>query len=84
MAKAKTTKRSVPKAAPKRESKTEKVLSLLRRNQGATLTEIIEATSWLPHTARAMLSGFRKKGFTLDRTKVDGLTRYSVTGEPTA
>ena len=80
MAKAKTSKKPTAKAPPKRENKTDKVLSLLRRDGGASLTEIAEATSWLPHTARAMLTGFRKKGFTLDKAKVDGIARYSVSG----
>jgi hypothetical protein len=84
MAKIKLPKKSAQKAAAMRENKTEKVLSLLRRDKGASLAEITAATSWLPHTARAMLTGFRKKGCTLDKAKVDGVTRYSVTGEPAA
>jgi hypothetical protein len=42
------------------------------------------ATGWLPHTARAMLTGFRKKGFTLGKEKVEGTTRYSIKAETTA
>jgi hypothetical protein len=38
----------------------------------------------LPHSARAMLTGLRKKGFTLDKTRVDGVTRYAITAEPVA
>jgi hypothetical protein len=71
---AKTTKGS---GAPKpRRNKSEELIALLRREGGATLTDITGATGWLPHTARAMLTGLRKKGFTLDKTKVDGSTRY--------
>lgn len=51
-------------------SKTEQVLSLLRREEGATLDELVSATSWLPHSTRAALTGLRKKGhsITLDKS----------------
>ena len=66
------------KAAPK-PNKTEKVLALLTRTGGATLDELVNATGWLPHTTRAALTGLRKKGHTIDRTKVDGVSRYAAT-----
>ncbi|WP_082441932.1 DUF3489 domain-containing protein [Sphingomonas sp. Leaf33] len=53
-------------------------LSLLRREQGATLAELIEATSWLPHTARAALSGIRKKGHSVAKGKRGDVTCYSL------
>jgi hypothetical protein len=56
----------------------------MRRPGGASLDEMTGATGWLPHTARAMLTGFRKKGFTLAKEKVEGSTRYSITAEPAA
>jgi hypothetical protein len=46
------------------------------------VNEITQVTGWQPHSARAVLTGFRKRGFTLDRSKVDGVTRYALTGEP--
>jgi hypothetical protein len=82
-----TNKPNNSKPAPakaKGENKTDKLITLLKREGGATLTDITGATSWLPHSARAMLTGLRKKGFTLDRTKVDGTTRYAITAEPSA
>ena len=33
----------------------------LLRPKGATLTEINEVTGWLPHSARAFMTGLRKK-----------------------
>ena len=66
------------KAAPK-PNKTEKVLALLARTGGATLNELVEATGWLPHTTRAALTGLRKKGHTIERAKVDGVSRYAAT-----
>lgn len=63
---------------PKGPTKTEKILNLLKREQGATLEEIVTATGWLPHTARAALTGLKKKGHTIERTKTDSVSRYSV------
>ncbi len=64
--------------APKELSKSENVLSLLKRSEGAMLDELVEATGWLPHTTRAALTGFKKKGHRIERTKVDGVSRYSL------
>lgn len=37
------------------------VIKLLSRSRGATLAEIVAETGWQPHSARAWLSGERKK-----------------------
>ncbi len=60
-------------------SKINMVLELLRREQGATLAELVVATNWLPHTTRAALTGFKKKGHKLASTKVDGVRTYRIT-----
>ena len=67
-------------AAPssKAPSKTALVLDLLRRPEGATLAQLVEATGWLAHTTRAALTGLRKKGHAIAKDKVDGVTRYSL------
>lgn len=66
-------------AAPSRPSKTATVIALLQRGTGATTAELIAATGWLPHTTRAALTGLRKKGHAIDRTKRDGDTCYRIT-----
>ena len=53
-------------------------LRMLRKEGGVPLAGIVEATGWQPHTARAALSGLRKKGHAVQATKVDKVTRYSV------
>ncbi len=73
---------ALPAAQPL--AKTDVVVGLLRRAGGATLADITDATSWLPHTSRAMLTGLRKKGWSIAKEKVDGLTRYSISAEPAA
>lgn len=75
---------TAPAAVVPAVSKKDRVLGLLRRDGGAALGEITEATSWLPHTARAMLTGLRKKGFGIGKEKVEGINRYSITEESAA
>ena len=61
------------------ETKQGRVIALLERDTGASLTELIAATGWLPHTTRAALTGLRHKGFVLDRDKrADGTTFYRI------
>lgn len=69
-------KRDVLQAGPKKASKAEAVLTLLRRAEGATLDDLVTATGWLPHTTRAALTGLKKKGHQITRTKVEGVSRY--------
>lgn len=66
-----------PTPAP-RTCKIAGVLELLGRDEGATLAELITATSWLPHTTRAALTGLRKKGHVLARSKRDDTTCYRL------
>ena len=64
--------------APKieRVTKTSAVLDLLRRDEGATLAELIAATGWLPHTTRAALTGLRKKAHVIRRGRRGDSTCY--------
>jgi hypothetical protein len=57
------------KASPRKGSKLEAVIALLRRSEGATILALTEATGWLPHTTRAAITGVRKRGYSvvLDR-----------------
>jgi hypothetical protein len=57
-------------------SKTDRVLEMLRGEEGASLDELVAATGWLPHSARAALTGLRKKGHAIERRKVEDVTRY--------
>ena len=50
--------------APRQGTKIARVIELRRqRDQGARLEELIAATGWLPHTARAALTGLRHRGY---------------------
>jgi hypothetical protein len=70
-----------PKVPPApRVTKASLLVDLLSREGGATLDELIAATDWLPHTVRAALTGLRKKGHDISRTKTDGKTSYGISG----
>lgn len=65
--------------APVRTTKSATVTKLLSRNRGATLTEIMAATHWQPHSSRAFLTGLRKKRINLIKeSRRDGETSYRI------
>ena len=69
---------AAPPPAPERQTKAAIVLALLRREEGATLDELVAATGWLPHTTRAALTSLRKKGHVLDKSKRGEATCYRI------
>ena len=52
-------------------SKRTLIISLMRRQGGATMDELTAATDWLPHTTRAALSGLRKSGIAVELAKAE-------------
>src|SRR5437588_2661777 len=56
-----------PQSDAKRPSKQDKVISMLRRPEGATVDEVATAMGWQRHTVRGLFSGTLKKkpGLTL-------------------
>ena len=64
-------------AKPK--SKVDRVMGLLQRPDGADIADLQVATGWQPHSIRAFLSGLRKKGLEIRRTKDEsGRAVYSI------
>lgn len=53
------------------------VIEMLRRPEGASIAEIVEATSWASHTTRGFLAGALKKklGLAIDSEKVEARGR---------
>ena len=58
------------------QSKSKRLISLIERDSGATLEEMVTLTGWLPHTTRAALTGLRKKGHVITSDKIDGVRTY--------
>jgi hypothetical protein len=46
---------------PREGTKQEQVLALLRRPEGASVSQIAEATGWAPHTVRGFFAGLKKR-----------------------
>ena len=65
-------------APAKPQTKAAQVEALLAREGGASLGDLCKTTGWLPHTARAFLTGLRKTGRAIERIKLDGETRYTI------
>jgi hypothetical protein len=63
---------------PQAPSKIDGVIALLKNEQGATLDELVAATRWQPHSARAVLTGLKKKGHIIVREKLEGTSRYRI------
>jgi hypothetical protein len=61
-------------------SKQAQLVAMLRRKQGATIAQIVEATGWQPHTVRGAFAGALKKklGLTVTSEKVDGIRTYRI------
>jgi len=75
-------RKSTAKTTPKQiattdESKKDAVLRLLRRQNGASVAELAEATSWQNHSVRGFLTATIKKklGLPLVSTKAEGEER---------
>ena len=71
---AKETKTKAAKAREpeaKRPNKVDAILILLRAADGATIADLQKHTGWQPHSIRAALSGLRKQGISIDRSKDD-------------
>jgi hypothetical protein len=67
-------KAAKPTKALRPDSKKEIVLTLLRREQGATLAEIAKATDWQNHSIRGFVSGqlTKEMGLKVESTKNEG------------
>lgn len=71
-------------AEPRTGTKISTVVAMLEREQGATLNEMVEATGWLPHSTRAALTGIRKNGSAITKTKRGDVTCYRIEAEAAA
>jgi Protein of unknown function (DUF3489) len=76
------TRTPIAEVVARRDSKTAKVLAMLRRTEGATLQQIMSVTGWQAHSVRGFVSGTLGKKLHLTVVSAkgeDGQRRYSVT-----
>lgn len=59
-------------SAPRDGSKLAEVVAMLQRGEGVTIEDLTAATGWLPHTARAAMTGLRKRGYSIIRERLEG------------
>jgi len=69
-------------SAPRENSKTAKIVDLLKRSGGATLKEILRATGWQAHSVRGFISGHlgKKMGLSVRSFRRDGERVYALKG----
>jgi len=72
----KTKSKSAASSSETTASKQDVVLSMLRRQQGASIAEICEVTGWQPHSVRGFLSGALKR-----RLKIAVVSEQGESGE---
>ncbi|MBR0648756.1 DUF3489 domain-containing protein [Roseomonas terrae] len=68
---------------PRTGTKQQAILALLRRDEGATIAQIIEATGWQQHTVRGFLAGLKRRGITvevLERVRQVGPSKQGAKG----
>jgi biotin operon repressor len=69
---------TIVSATPRQGTKSQRLLTMLQTGTGASLDEMTEATGWQAHTVRAAMTGFRKRGFTVERHVEGNTTVWSV------
>lgn len=71
---------AAPSPAPTKRTKIETVAEMLQRNEGATLEQIMVATSWQQHSVRGALAGAipKKFGRSVTSKVADGVRTYRL------
>lgn len=61
-----------------RTKRSDQLVAFISSPDGATIPEICQNFGWLDHSARAALTGLRKLGHNVFRTRADGVSRYGI------
>lgn len=67
-----------PTAAARPGGKLGQVLAAVTAEAGASLIELVALTGWQPHTARAALTGLRRRGYAVHLAERDGRKAYRL------
>lgn len=58
-------------------SRLDQLQSLITRERGASIAEMVEATGWQQHSVRGAMAGsLKKRGLSITSEKIDGVRRY--------
>ena len=67
---------------PRAGTKQFRLVAMLSRKSGITITKASEALEWQHHTTRAALTGLRKRGYQIKRQDREGKANvYVISGE---
>ena len=78
----KATNAAVRKAATAKPTKLDRLITLLRQTNGASLEELCKVTGWQAHSVRGAIAGsLKKKGHVIMSERTDGVRRYRI-GDP--
>lgn len=83
--KTKTRQRAAIKPTSKAASKQDRVLAMLRRNEGTTIAAIMKTTGWQKHSVHGFLAGMvrKKLGLNLQSSEAGGKRIYRIlAGKP--
>jgi hypothetical protein len=69
---------AAPAPEPRLGGKLGRVLDAVGAEGGATLAELAGLTGWLPHTTRAALTRLRRRGYALERLRLNGRKAYRL------
>ena len=69
---------------PRNGSKLDKLVGMLSRKTGTTITKASEALGWQPHTTRASLTGLKKRGYVIERKDRTGKDSLYMISKPEA
>lgn len=71
----------MPTSSPT-QNKSDQLVTMLKKPNGMRVSLICEKLEWQAHTVRAAISGLRKKGFAVSRSKAkrSGETVYAIVG----
>jgi len=69
---------------PRAGSKLEKLVGMLSRKTGTTISKASESLGWQSHTTRASLTGLKKRGYIIERMNRDGKDNLYSIAKPEA
>ncbi len=70
-----------PPPAVRQGTKQALLIDLLKRKRGATIAEARDTTGWQSHSLRAAITGLRKQGFLIERSKNGGVSHYRIVAQ---